>query len=82
MFAVTKEDHFSLPDRHGRDKKKTLHDLELVFNAHFTKLGIEVISTMIQALVDASDVIYDVLNLLNCFQVLNNDMHVPRLANL
>jgi hypothetical protein len=37
---------------------ETLHYLELVFYGHFTKLGDNVISTMIQALIEASEVIY------------------------
>ncbi len=59
MFAVKEEDHFSSPDKHRQDTNEYLHDLELVFNLHITKIGIEVIRMMIQALTEALDVTYD-----------------------
>ncbi len=51
---------FFAPDSHTNDMPthETLHYLELVFYGHFTKLGDNVISTMIQALIEASEVIY------------------------
>ncbi len=68
IIAVTEEDQFPAPDRHGRDTDEILHYLELVFNGLITIFSIKDIITMVQALVQNSMLLYSFLHLLVRFE--------------